>query len=119
MLSKPPCSSKCSCLVRTMALPLACTLVILAAGCRSLNTAAQRGDIVAVGKLLVAHGANVNSQGAYGQTPLHVAAWKDDVALGRLLLTHGADPALKCNGQPVGPRSDAFRALLAEYAAKR
>jgi hypothetical protein len=56
----------------------------------AMHVAAREGyaDILL---LLLAHGADVNVRGSWGQTPLHRAAWTGKVDAGKFLLDHGAD----------------------------
>jgi ankyrin repeat protein len=83
-----------------------------------LQVATTHGHAHMVESLLAAD-ANVDSQGSYGMTALHVAAINDDLKIGRILLNHGADPTLEFNGEPVRPRSNRFRELLDEYGDHR
>ena len=53
--------------------------------------AARRGD-VAAGRLLLAHGADVNEVAADGSRALHVATLRSNVAFAKLLLDASADP---------------------------
>jgi len=56
-----------------------------------LHSAAAAGE-VAIARLLIAHGANVNvGQAESGFTPLHEAAGKGDIEFATLLLEHGAN----------------------------
>jgi ankyrin repeat protein len=52
-------------------------------------------------RFLLSQGADVTAGAAYGCTPLHATAHRDNVEIGRILLEHGADPSLECNGRRV------------------
>lgn len=73
--------------------------------------------------LLLAHGANINSQNAKGETALHLAAIapKDDIALVELLLAKGANPSI-ANNKGVLPiayaRDKPVKALLKKWSKK-
>ncbi|MEZ0325126.1 MAG: ankyrin repeat domain-containing protein [Fimbriimonas sp.] len=60
-----------------------------------LMVAAQFGRPVETLKLLIDHGADVNAQNVWGDTPLHLAARNGDKAAVRFLLSNGADPFAK------------------------
>jgi hypothetical protein len=60
---------------------------------RPIHAAAAQGN-VAIAKLLLAHGAEVNARQQGDFTALHAAAQNGDMALAKLLLAHGADPNL-------------------------
>lgn len=56
-----------------------------------LHSAAAAKQL-AIARVLIAHGANVNaSQAESGFTPLHEAALNDDIEFAKLLLEHGAE----------------------------
>lgn len=55
-----------------------------------LNSAAAAREL-AIARLLIAHGANVNVRAADDFTPLHEAAANGDLEFARLLLEHGAE----------------------------
>ena len=60
-----------------------------------LHKCAQYAQYPETAKLLINHGAKVNSQNKYGYTPLHQAAGNDDTSVSRILLENGADPNIK------------------------
>ena len=64
------------------------------AGCTPLHYAVWRGDARKV-RLLLEHGADVNSAYAEGWTPLMDAAWLGSLEIVRVLLVHGADIAAR------------------------
>jgi len=53
---------------------------------------ARHGDLDEVERLVVDCGADPNIQDAFGDTPLHYAAYNGRLGVVRLLLEHGADP---------------------------
>src|SRR5205809_2488421 len=61
----------------------------------ALFDAIRAGDIATVRKLLDAQPELVSARTEAGETPLHVAAERNDPTLVDLLLKHGADPTLK------------------------
>ena len=53
-----------------------------------------------ISHLLLQHKADCNAQDQDGQTPLHVAVWKQHENVCLLLLQHGADTKINdCNSQ--------------------
>jgi len=91
MPSEPSSSSKhLLLLLRALTLLVACTLTILAAGCRSLNVAAQRGDIVTVRKLLD-RGRDPDQRNWRNSRPLLAAASSGHLDVVKLLVERGAD----------------------------
>ena len=60
-------------------------------GDSALQVAAFRGDI-AIAKILIERGADVNLRGGEGNTPLKTAAEQGNIELARLFLDAGADP---------------------------
>jgi ankyrin repeat protein len=73
-------------------------------------------------EVLIAYGANVNSQNNTGRTPLHVAVARSDLLLAQVLLKHGARTNLKDNdgktalmlAQEIDPRNEEISKLLEE-----
>ena len=59
-------------------------------------------DNVALCRLLLERGCDVNARERGGKTPLHYAIWKDKRRLCRLLLAHGCDVNAKC-GSGLSP----------------
>lgn len=59
-------------------------------------SAAQNGDLDAL-HLLIKFGANINSRGEHGNTPLHQAIEACQFEAARYLLSNGADPSIKNN----------------------
>jgi hypothetical protein len=57
----------------------------------------QLGDRPAVMKLLLDHGANVNTTDALGFTPLHDAADTGDALMARMLIHHGGNKMARTN----------------------
>ena len=60
-------------------------------GDSAIQVAAFRGDI-AIAKILIERGADVNLRGGEGNTPLKTAAEQGNIELARLFLDAGADP---------------------------
>ena len=58
-------------------------------------------DDVKMTKLLLAHGANVNTRSEYHNTPLYIACCRDNIEIGQILLQHGADPTLEYEGRKI------------------
>lgn len=59
-------------------------------------------DCTSVAKLLVEHGADVNSREKGYETPLQLASFKQELESVRFLLLHGADVHAKnSRGQPL------------------
>ena len=52
-------------------------------------------------KILLENGANVNSVGRHGFTPIFLAVFGNHVETLLLLLLHGANPNIFCFGQPI------------------
>jgi truncated hemoglobin YjbI/ankyrin repeat protein len=80
-----------------------------------LHMAARRGN-VALGRFLLAHGADLAARSTRGETPLHRAASCNQPAFVALLLEHGADPLAtdrKGHTPRDAARSVAVAALLA------
>lgn len=70
------------------------------------------GQDPALVERLIEQGADVNSQGYNGLTPLHYAALRGDVAIARLLLDRGADPdAFDTYTGAIGPAGVSGTAL--------
>ncbi len=61
-----------------------------------LHVAVKEGDIELV-KHFIEKGANVNIQGAFGETPLHIAVDRGYDVIVKLLLEKGADPNIQSN----------------------
>ncbi len=61
-----------------------------------LHVAVKEGDIELV-KHFLEKGANVNIQGAFGETPLHIAVDRGYESIVKLLLENGADPNIQSN----------------------
>eukprot|EP00427_Karlodinium_veneficum_P064521 CAMPEP_0169326080 /NCGR_PEP_ID=MMETSP1017-20121227/11326_1 /TAXON_ID=342587 /ORGANISM="Karlodinium micrum, Strain CCMP2283" /LENGTH=272 /DNA_ID=CAMNT_0009420793 /DNA_START=124 /DNA_END=941 /DNA_ORIENTATION=- len=59
-------------------------------GCTALHIAAHRGS-VALTRLLIGYGANLNAKEAWEETPLHIAAKAGALEVCEVLLAHGAD----------------------------
>ena len=57
----------------------------------ALHAAAAKGDLKLM-KILLAHGAAVNKEAKFGETPLYEARRNNHLEAGRLLLSHGANP---------------------------
>jgi ankyrin repeat protein len=77
-------------------------------------------------KLLLSHGAHVDSHNDYGNTALMLASWEGKAKLVQLLLDHGADPEAKdCRGEDAifsakeNHHPEVARLLEAALAAKR
>ena len=66
-------------------------LLVATAGAQSLHDAAARGDVADI-EILLAAGADPNSQKPDGQTPLHYAVLAGADAVADRLLAAGADP---------------------------
>ena len=82
-------------------------------GQTALHVAAIWGN-VEVGKILIAAGADFDTQNQYGLTPLHMASQSDKLEFAKLLLDAGADMNLQSsNGlKPFeAAKSDAMRVL--------
>jgi ankyrin repeat protein len=79
-------------------------------GYRPLSGAAQVGDLALV-RLLVEAGAEVNYTGAGGGTPLQIAANRDWPEVVAFLLAHGADPNLP-DGSGMTPAFEATAGVL-------
>lgn len=62
-----------------------------------LHKAALRRNIRILERLLQHPGIQVDGRSASGETPLHLACWREHVAGMRLLLEHGADPRAQSN----------------------
>ncbi|KAG5451484.1 putative IQ motif and ankyrin repeat domain-containing protein LOC642574 [Clonorchis sinensis] len=73
----------------------------------ALSEACIGGSLEAV-KFLIDHGANVNSRGQFGRTPLYRAVFGGHLDVSQILLQHGADPRLYADdGQrPIEIASD-------------
>ncbi|TGZ64638.1 hypothetical protein CRM22_006274 [Opisthorchis felineus] len=73
----------------------------------ALSEACIGGSLEAV-KFLIDHGANVNSRGQFGRTPLYRAVFGGHLDVAQILLQHGADPRLYADdGQrPIEVASD-------------
>jgi cytohesin len=63
----------------------------------SIHEAAEEGNVEAV-KQAIADGADVNSKGDIGRTPLHWAAYEGHKEIAELLISEGADVNAKADG---------------------
>ena len=59
------------------------------------------GGQLAVVKLLLKHGADLNNRGEKNRCPLWRAAFNGHAAVVRELLSHGADPRIQSEGKPA------------------
>ncbi len=90
--------------------------------CQSGRDAADR---LAVAKLLIDHGADVNKRCEEGSMPIHYAAWRGPKAMVTLLLDHGArhwiaddngkTPADYCRENGVAADKDAILEVLTAF----
>jgi len=74
-------------------------------------------------RFLLAHGADINVQNQFGETPLHFASFNGALEVVRLLLEHGADVQAKNNDgktalQEAAEGHDEVVELLREYGAE-
>jgi ankyrin repeat protein len=75
---------------------------------------------IAIARLLLARGANVNSRAVNNGTPLHEAAGNGDVEFANLLLNHGADVNAKTTDgkTPLSYALERNRLDMAEFLRK-